>query len=671
MGAQFLTTKVKMVPKLIGKLEKLETLDLGGTYVTELPDEILHLQKLRNLLSYYLKSRITYFEFGDMRGFKAPSQIGSLQSLQVLSMIEVDQRSECGVSMVKELGRLTQLRELHIGNLRREDGVTLCSSIEKLGNLCRLEIISTKEDEILDLQSLSPVPRFLQLLHLIGHLEKFPHWIPSLHGLVDLTLGWSKLRDDPLQSLQELPNLAKLILEQAYEGEGLCFKAGGFQRLKHLHLYKLKGLRWVRVEEGAMPHLEGLSIRNSELMEEVPSGIQHLKNLQTFELCEMSEKLISKLDREVQDEDYRNIAHIPEVIIWYREHDQWKSTGLCFVQEGKPVLKLCFRKGFGEVVSIHGDKAQHARTKAISLFKEGSCPLMIATDVAARGLDIPDVEVVINYSFPLTTEDYIHRTGRTGRAGKKGVAHTFFMKENKGLAGELVNVMREAGRTVGTHENKMRKFKSYTLWMDIGSMLEFIKSKLYGAHFKEIAANAPKATKITFDIPRFLQLLHLIGHLEKFLHWIPSLHGLVDLTLGWSKLRDDPLQSLQELPNLAKLILEQAYEGEGLCFKAGGFQRLKHLHLYKLKGLRWVRVEEGAMPHLEGLSIRNSELMEEVPSGIQHLKNLQTFELCEMSEKLISKLDREVQDEDYRNIAHIPEVIIWYREHDQWKVRFL
>jgi len=53
--------------------------------------------------------------------------------------------------------------------------------------------------------------------------------------------------------------------------------------------------------------------------------------------------------------------------------------------------------------------------------------------VAARGLDIPDVEVVINYSFPLTTEDYVHRIGRTGRAGKKGVAHTFFTQQNKVL----------------------------------------------------------------------------------------------------------------------------------------------------------------------------------------------------------------------------------------------
>ncbi|KAL7176779.1 hypothetical protein ACSBR2_030180 [Camellia fascicularis] len=128
-------TKVKMVPKLIRKLENLETLDLRGTYVTELPNEILHLQKLRSLTSFHLKSRTIYFEFGDISGFKAPSQIGSLQSLQKLWMIQADQRSKDGVSIVKELGRLTQLRELAIGDLRKEDGVTLCSSIEKLSNL--------------------------------------------------------------------------------------------------------------------------------------------------------------------------------------------------------------------------------------------------------------------------------------------------------------------------------------------------------------------------------------------------------------------------------------------------------------------------------------------------------------------------------------------------------
>ena len=70
---------------------------------------------------------------------------------------------------------------------------------------------------------------------------------------------------------------------------------------------------------------------------------------------------------------------------------------------------------------------------------------MIATDVAARGLDIPNVEYVINYSFPLTIEDYVHRIGRTGRAGKKGLAHTFFHVGDKSHAGELICVLKEVG----------------------------------------------------------------------------------------------------------------------------------------------------------------------------------------------------------------------------------
>ncbi|KAA8525702.1 hypothetical protein F0562_007557 [Nyssa sinensis] len=170
-------------------------------------------------------------------------------------------------------------------------------------------------------------------------------------------------------------------------------------------------------------------------------------------------------------------------------HKSRRNRVLVFVlykKEASRVESMLQKRGW-KAVSISGDKAQHARTKALSLFKEGSCPLMIATDVAARGLDIPDVEVVINYSFPLTTEDYVHRIGRTGRAGKKGVAHTFFMKENKGLSGELVNVLREAGQIVPAD------------LLNFGTHVKKKESKLYGAHFREIAANAPKATKITFN----------------------------------------------------------------------------------------------------------------------------------------------------------------------------
>jgi ATP-dependent RNA helicase DBP3 len=102
---------------------------------------------------------------------------------------------------------------------------------------------------------------------------------------------------------------------------------------------------------------------------------------------------------------------------------------LQYKKEAPRVEALLKRKGW-KAAAIHGDISQQQRTAAVEAFKAGTCPLLIATDVAARGLDIPDVEVVINYSFPLTIEDYVHRIGRTGRAGKTGTAVTFFVGNN-------------------------------------------------------------------------------------------------------------------------------------------------------------------------------------------------------------------------------------------------
>jgi superfamily II DNA/RNA helicase len=75
--------------------------------------------------------------------------------------------------------------------------------------------------------------------------------------------------------------------------------------------------------------------------------------------------------------------------------------------------------------SIHGDKNYASRIKALESFKRDYITVLVATDVAARGLDIPDVSHVINYDVPATYEDYVHRIGRTGRINKTGVALTF------------------------------------------------------------------------------------------------------------------------------------------------------------------------------------------------------------------------------------------------------
>jgi len=97
---------------------------------------------------------------------------------------------------------------------------------------------------------------------------------------------------------------------------------------------------------------------------------------------------------------------------------------------------------------IHGDKTQQERDWVLSEFKHGRMPILVATDVASRGLDVSDIKFVINYDYPQSSEDYVHRIGRTGRAGQTGTAYTFFTPQNSKQAKDLVEVLREAQQAV-------------------------------------------------------------------------------------------------------------------------------------------------------------------------------------------------------------------------------
>jgi len=111
------------------------------------------------------------------------------------------------------------------------------------------------------------------------------------------------------------------------------------------------------------------------------------------------------------------------------------------------VTQMLRRDGFN-AKAIHGDKSQQERDWVLNEFKKGECNLMIATDVAARGLDIDDITLVINFDMPNNIEDYVHRIGRTARAGKKGEAMSFFTNKNAGLARPLIDILRAADHEV-------------------------------------------------------------------------------------------------------------------------------------------------------------------------------------------------------------------------------
>jgi len=171
-------------------------------------------------------------------------------------------------------------------------------------------------------------------------------------------------------------------------------------------------------------------------------------------------------------------------------HKSRKNRILIFVLYKKEAARIeeSLQRSGWNATSIHGDKSQVARTEAIENFRSGDIPLLVATDVAARGLDIPDVDYVINYSFPLTIEDYVHRIGRTGRAGKTGTAYTFFQSCDKARAGELVKVLKDAGQEVPEAMNSF----------DLN--IKKKEHKLYGAFGpKDYGKPMKQATKITFD----------------------------------------------------------------------------------------------------------------------------------------------------------------------------
>jgi len=123
---------------------------------------------------------------------------------------------------------------------------------------------------------------------------------------------------------------------------------------------------------------------------------------------------------------------------------------LVFVDKKKTAEAICWflQKNSFSALSIHGDRNQTEREEALASFKSGETRILVATDVAARGLDIENVGHVINFDLPNFIEDYIHRIGRTGRVDRVGLATSFFNINNKKIARDLAKLLRSNNQPV-------------------------------------------------------------------------------------------------------------------------------------------------------------------------------------------------------------------------------
>ncbi|KAK5642147.1 hypothetical protein RI129_008314 [Pyrocoelia pectoralis] len=132
---------------------------------------------------------------------------------------------------------------------------------------------------------------------------------------------------------------------------------------------------------------------------------------------------------------------------------------IIFVETKKKVddITKCIRMEGYSAISIHGDKSQPERDYVLTEFRNGKASILVATDVAARGLDVEDVKYVINLDYPNSCEDYVHRIGRTGRCEQVGTAYAFFTPNNQRQAKDLIAVLEESGQPVNP---KLRELAS-------------------------------------------------------------------------------------------------------------------------------------------------------------------------------------------------------------------
>ncbi|KAK1273756.1 Disease resistance protein RPM1 [Acorus gramineus] len=292
-------TKVKILPKVLKRLRNLQTLDLADSNVKEIPNGVTKLPNLRHV--FLIKPKHTWVS-------------KELQTLQGISSNN---------EVVRQVENLTQLRSFGIVDVRESEGTKLCASIKKMKFLHHLQIQATDTGKApLVLETLDPPPPLLQKLYLTGRLQgTLPRWFKSLTNLKILWLKLSGMNEDPLLSLKSLPNLVVITLDNAYDGEKLCFQADGFPSLKELWLVELSHLNQITMEEGAMQSLKKFYLVSCKELKTLPQGIERLTTLQELYLQEMAEELLKRM----RGVDRQKISHIPVVRHVARIDGRWKT----------------------------------------------------------------------------------------------------------------------------------------------------------------------------------------------------------------------------------------------------------------------------------------------------------------------------------------------------------
>lgn len=181
-----------------------------------------------------------------------------------------------------------------------------------------------------------------------------------------------------------------------------------------------------------------------------PEQIQHLAGKFLHNYCFIAVGVVGSASTDVQ-QIFHQVSKFDkrEKLLQLLREEQTRTVVFVETKRNADFLATLLSESDIKTTSIHGDRLQSEREQALWDFKKGICNTLVATAVAARGLDIEGVQHVINYDLPNSVDEYVHRIGRTGRVGNRGKATSFFDPNSDGaLASGLTKILQQAGQEV-------------------------------------------------------------------------------------------------------------------------------------------------------------------------------------------------------------------------------
>ncbi len=272
--------------------------------------------------------------------------------------------------------------------------------------------------------------KHLGLKHAVvfGGVGQRPQEVALRGGLDILVATPGRLLDLMQQRHARLNDVAYLVLDEADR----MLDMGFIHDVKRI-VAAVPKQRQTLLFSATMPK-EVMGLANSMLHDPVRVAIE--PKVTSAVLVEQSVMFVQKADKRAMLETVLLDPEVSRAIVFMR------------TKHGANRLAYQLEKAGIDAAAIHGNKSQGARERALSGFKDGSCRVLIATDVASRGIDVDDISHVINYELPDTPESYVHRIGRTGRAGATGRAISFCDPSERRL---LQDIERLLGRRITVH----------------------------------------------------------------------------------------------------------------------------------------------------------------------------------------------------------------------------